>query len=329
MSKNLEQEYKLHIETEIPDLWARIESSLPEKNVTPVAEDTAKVVEFNNIKTKKKKKLNAKVVTIASGVMVAGLAGLIILPSLFNGSLRSNDAVSHREMAMDAVADSADESASEEKASNRKDKGSDDFFGLNIKNDTAAADAAPAEEMYEEAACETADAEAYYDYSDDISEADAGANSEANSEDLYADDNAVNAALNDASIDERALYFIRQYGSDGKLNFQDGELLRDIKEINANNGICITSDDILSAKEAVFDNGYTKSYGVNIEFADPSKWENITESALENGECIAICYNGKILSAPSVIAVIKDGHAAIDGLESMKEAKQLARRLNK
>lgn len=82
MSKNFEETYKAEVQRNIPDLWDRIESSLPEKNVTEV-----------KAPAKKKKNPYAwmKWATLAAaGVLVVlimpGVIGLGILQMVIRGS---------------------------------------------------------------------------------------------------------------------------------------------------------------------------------------------------------------------------------------------------
>ena len=54
MSKNFEETYKAEVQRNIPDLWDRIESSLPEKNVTEVKAPAKKKTETKKVATPKK-----------------------------------------------------------------------------------------------------------------------------------------------------------------------------------------------------------------------------------------------------------------------------------
>lgn len=84
MSKNLVDEYKVQMQADIPDLWARIEASLPEKelkidnvqannNVVVLAPEKKK-------KEKQKKAMLRKMIYSFSGVAVAAIALLVVLP---------------------------------------------------------------------------------------------------------------------------------------------------------------------------------------------------------------------------------------------------------
>ena len=75
MSKRLEEEYKKMIEGEVPDLWARIESNLPEKNVAPSEPEPV-------LQTPEKKKpVIFRVLPWVGGVMAAAVILMIAIPA--------------------------------------------------------------------------------------------------------------------------------------------------------------------------------------------------------------------------------------------------------
>lgn len=134
MSKNLENEYKDLMNKEIPDLWARIESSLPEKN-NKVSEKIAEnissrsdrnigaipnksVIEYNRGRKKKKWYKNPKVLSICGAAAAAVLAIAIMLPTLV--STKKADELDQGERnknrAMSAKSESSVEKNDEKKA---------------------------------------------------------------------------------------------------------------------------------------------------------------------------------------------------------------------
>lgn len=311
MSKNLENEYRQHMNTEIPDLWARIESALPEKN----NDSTEKIVEFSNKSNVKnvvkKKKTKAKVISIVSGLVVAAAAAVIIIPSVLNGNLSKSE---EKATVKEKSEKSGHKKDKADKKSSKKDLDSvqtifnedsnffDAFADSDYSNDSAGAamdnaieSVASEEEMYEEAS------------------------------DSGSVQNSVNAEKSEDTANIKLdCYFIRQYDSDGEINFDNKGLTKTINEIKKNGDICITIDDIKSAEAVAYnnDNGITE-YAVNIQFRDAEKWRKITEAAAKNNECIAIYYNGKIISAPRVMVAITGGNAQINGLESYEEAESI------
>jgi len=126
MSKSLTEEYKVQMQKDIPDLWARIEASLPEKdlninNNSEKVEADSNVVEFTakdaskDVKKKKNKK-NVKLrrmIYSMSGVAVAGIAIAILIPFI------SDDRISN---SINAKADSVAQESSKSDRSSKSDK---------------------------------------------------------------------------------------------------------------------------------------------------------------------------------------------------------------
>ena len=106
MNKSLEYEYKHNMQTDIPDLWARIDASLPEKVISFESKTDSlnanDIVKITDAKSKNKKKKN-KAVYYISGVAAACLAGAVIIPGLLIG--RRNEACATAECC--ATADEA------------------------------------------------------------------------------------------------------------------------------------------------------------------------------------------------------------------------------
>lgn len=109
MSKNLEDQYKSMIDSDIPDLWSRIEQALPEKTpsnivytynggaggsniVTMNHSSQMKDVYYTNTAKKTKKNKKKKVNYAAwSSLAVACLALLIVIPVAINSSKASKE----------------------------------------------------------------------------------------------------------------------------------------------------------------------------------------------------------------------------------------------
>ena len=121
MNKNLEKEYKNYIESDLPDLWSRIEMSLPEKNNAEVkntrtnvneeiinkSNDESDVTDSNVITfnenidekqsystSKRKKKTKRQWISIMSGVAAAILVVSVSYKLFVNGDkFASNSAM--------------------------------------------------------------------------------------------------------------------------------------------------------------------------------------------------------------------------------------------
>lgn len=166
MSKNLEKEYSQYIDQQIPDLWNRIEAALPEKNVAKTVTETIdnnidnktddKIVKFEKA-NKKAKKPNTKIISIFSGIAVAMIAGIVIVPTILNNSgLKSETA------ATSAREESISNKDNNKKSSKNKDKNM--YLDAAMTNDAecATADEAVESDDYtaydndSDAACEEA-----------------------------------------------------------------------------------------------------------------------------------------------------------------------------
>ena len=91
MSKKLDEEYKSMVAAEVPDLWDRIEKSLPEK--APAAEvKTSKASVQTVKKAKKKKPVIVRILPWAGGLAAAAMIAVIVLPILILGSRGKKDA---------------------------------------------------------------------------------------------------------------------------------------------------------------------------------------------------------------------------------------------
>ncbi len=134
-----------------------------------------------------------------------------------------------------------------------------------------------------------------------------------------------------------SLYFIRQTDSDGNLNYQytgtdaDGQpvytLTKTIDELQADGSIVLTGTDVKNAERRSYQNqmkNYEFVVSLTMTTEGVQKFADATTNAYQNGESIAIYYDGKIISAPNVNEPILGGEAQITGNFTNDEAEQLA-----
>lgn len=138
------------------------------------------------------------------------------------------------------------------------------------------------------------------------------------------------------------LYFLAQKGSDGNNNYsqtivqdEDGNaslayvLNRSIDEIVADGCVVLNGSDIKSAEAVPYQDsqtGNTSSYCIDLLLNDEGrqKFADATTSAYQNGETIAIYYDGKVICAPTVNGALTDGRAQISGNYTYEDAEKLA-----
>lgn len=134
-----------------------------------------------------------------------------------------------------------------------------------------------------------------------------------------------------------SLYFIRETDDDGNANYELTyssdytsyyyELTRTIDELIETGDVVLEGTDVADAQA-----GYqTDSLGnqevvVSLTFTEEgkTKFAEATARAYENGESIAIYYDGEFISVPSVEAEITDGQAVITGEDDIEDAQDLA-----
>ncbi len=134
-----------------------------------------------------------------------------------------------------------------------------------------------------------------------------------------------------------SLYFIRQTDASGNQNYTygldaDGQLtyilLKDINTCIADGDAVLTGTDVKSAEAGSIQDQMTKNneFIVSLSMTDEGtqKFADATAKAFAAGESIAIYYDGQIVSAPNVKAVITDGQAQITGNFTYDEANKLA-----
>ncbi|MDE6184215.1 MAG: protein translocase subunit SecDF, partial [Lachnospiraceae bacterium] len=134
-----------------------------------------------------------------------------------------------------------------------------------------------------------------------------------------------------------SLYFIAEYDSEGNLNYQAigmdeaGKMVysmnKTIEELQKDGSIVLVGTDVKNAQaRSITDNMQNSQFVVDLSMTDEgtTKFAEATAKAYQNGESIAIYYDGEIISAPNVNASINDGQAQISGSFTYEEAQQLA-----
>lgn len=132
-----------------------------------------------------------------------------------------------------------------------------------------------------------------------------------------------------------SLYFIAQTDADGNENYSltgtgrtGYSLNKDIEELIENGSVVMSGDDVADAQGVATQQQTTGAaeYVVTMNLTDEGteKFAEATKKAAENGESIGIYYDGDFVSVPNVLNEITDGNAQITGMESIKEAQNLA-----
>ena len=137
-----------------------------------------------------------------------------------------------------------------------------------------------------------------------------------------------------------SLYFIAQTDSEGNNNYDlgygidaDGNLIpqyqlnKTIEELQADGSIVLTGTEVASAQARTQQDSMGNPENVvALSFNETGKqaFADATTKAYQNGETIAIYYDGELVSVPNVISAITDGSAVITGQSTAAEAEQLA-----
>ncbi|MDE7447216.1 MAG: protein translocase subunit SecD [Lachnospiraceae bacterium] len=134
-----------------------------------------------------------------------------------------------------------------------------------------------------------------------------------------------------------SLYFIAEHDSAGNLNYQfigmdeAGKAVysmnKTIEELEADGSIMLVGTDVKNAQARSYtDNRQNSQFVVDLSMTDEGtvKFADATTKAYQNGESLAIYYDGSIISAPDVNEPINGGQAQISGSFSYEEAQQLA-----
>ena len=137
-----------------------------------------------------------------------------------------------------------------------------------------------------------------------------------------------------------SLYFISQTDSEGNNNYEagygidaDGNLVpqytlnKTIDELLADGSVVLTGTEVADAQARSQQDSMGNLENVvalTLNASGTDAFAQATQKAYDNGETIAIYYDDKIVSAPNVQAVIKDGSAVITGQKTAAEAENLA-----
>ena len=101
-----------------------------------------------------------------------------------------------------------------------------------------------------------------------------------------------------------------------------------IEELLADGSILVQGTDVADAKAASYRNSQTNnlSHVVDLTMTEEGagKFAQATENGYNKREALGIYYDGSIISAPNVEAVLRDGKAQITGQSSYEEAEKLA-----
>lgn len=136
-----------------------------------------------------------------------------------------------------------------------------------------------------------------------------------------------------------ALYFISQTDSEGNQNYSlqqvrgaDGTtgyayvLNKSIDELMEDGSIRLQGTDVRDAQAGTQNDtlGTVNVVSLTMTEEGREKFARATQDAYSKGESLAIYYDGSIISAPDVRAVITDGSAQISPMESFERAENLA-----
>ncbi|MDE7199571.1 MAG: protein translocase subunit SecD, partial [Lachnospiraceae bacterium] len=137
-----------------------------------------------------------------------------------------------------------------------------------------------------------------------------------------------------------SLYFIAQTDSEGNNNYEMGygidsegniipqyQLTKTIEELQADGSIVLSGTEVEGARAGSQEDSMgNRENVVSLSFNEQGKqaFADATTRAYQNGESIAIYYDGRLVSVPNVLSAITDGNAVITGQSTAAEAEQLA-----
>ncbi len=130
-----------------------------------------------------------------------------------------------------------------------------------------------------------------------------------------------------------SLYFIAQTDDDGNENYSydasvgNYVLNYTIDELKEKGSIVLEGSSVVDAQGGVNqDQTGNNNYATDLEFdSEGTKaFAEATQYAYDNQQTIGIYYDGEFVSVPSVNAVITNGRAIIENMESVEEAQRLA-----
>ncbi len=105
------------------------------------------------------------------------------------------------------------------------------------------------------------------------------------------------------------------------------QLNKTMEELQEDGSVILTGNEVQSAKAMqTADEIGNPQHVVNLVFNEEGtrRFAEATANAMERGETIAIYYDDKFLSVPSVRTVIADGNAIVTGMANNDEAERLA-----
>ena len=130
-----------------------------------------------------------------------------------------------------------------------------------------------------------------------------------------------------------SLYFIRETDEDGNANYSYDytsggyTLTKDLDTLIADGDVVLEGTDVADAQAGYqSDSMSNQEIVVSLTFTDEGKqkFADATARAYENGESIAIYYDGEFISVPTVQAAITTGQAVITGESTIESARNLA-----
>ena len=135
------------------------------------------------------------------------------------------------------------------------------------------------------------------------------------------------------------LYFIAQTDDQGNQNYSqqtvqnpDGTygvgyvLTKTIDELLEDGSVMLQGTDVKEASAGSLQTNMGSEFAVSLTMTDEGakKFAEVTQRAFDKNESLAIYYDGNIISAPGVNAVITDGSAQISPMESYERGENLA-----
>ena len=127
-------------------------------------------------------------------------------------------------------------------------------------------------------------------------------------------------------LDENGNAVTYELAEDAKIDVQY-KLNKPFEELLADGSVILTGEEVQSAKAAQQQNQLgNMEYVVSLSFnaTGTQKFAQATEKAYTKGETIAIYYDDKFISVPTVGVIIRDGQAVINGMTNADEAERLA-----
>ncbi len=135
------------------------------------------------------------------------------------------------------------------------------------------------------------------------------------------------------------LYFIAETDDEGNLNYAsqtvqlaDGSygsayvMNKTIEEMLADGSIKLQGTDVKDARAGSIQTNMGSEYAVDLTMTEEGaeKFAEATRNAYSKGESLGIYYDGSIITAPHVEAVLTDGNAQITNMSSYEAAEKLA-----